>query len=119
HVCTVCGAADDLWHLDTSSGPIAIHRECFEFLPRPEAAEPTAAYQAASPDCVVTIVQIPAEGPRFRKAFGVLQLRPPALVPEARWRLAVGWQTLPATMGRSSSAAWMDQCRLVRAHRDS
>jgi len=88
-VCAVCGAADDLWHLDTSSGPIAIHRECFEFLPRPEAAEPTAAYQAASPDCVVTIVQIPAEGLRFRKAFGVLQLRPPELVPEARWRLAV------------------------------
>lgn len=88
-VCVQCGARDDLWHLDTPTGPAAVHPECFEFLPRPEAAEPTAAYRAASPDCVVTIVQIPAEGLCFRKAFGVLQLRPPALVPEARWRLAV------------------------------
>jgi hypothetical protein len=86
-VCVQCGARDDLWHLDTPTGPAAVHPECFEFLPRPEAAEPTAAYRAASPDCVVTIVQIP--GLCFRKAFGVLQLRPPALVPEARWRLAV------------------------------
>jgi hypothetical protein len=88
-VCALCGAADDLWHLDTSSRPIAIHRECFEFLPRPEAAEPTAAYQAASPDCTVTVVSLPATGLRYRRTFAHLQLRPPDYVPEDRWRQAI------------------------------
>jgi hypothetical protein len=46
----------------------------------------------AEPDgdgCRVTIVELPAEGLRFRRTFAHLQLKPPALVDVARWRLAV------------------------------
>jgi hypothetical protein len=54
---------------------------------------PTAAYQAVSaePDgtaCRVEIVELPPEG-RYRKVFGILQLRPPALVEVERWRQCV------------------------------
>src|SRR6516225_1691871 len=56
-------------------------------------AEPNAAYRATSvgPDgvgCKVEIVELP-QAPRYRKAFGVLQLRPPALVPVERWKACV------------------------------
>jgi hypothetical protein len=87
--CAVCGAVDDLWHLDTPSGAVLVHRECAEFLPKPEPAEPTAAYRAASPDCVVTIVQLPAVGLRYRRTFAHLQLRPPGYIPEDCWRQAI------------------------------
>jgi hypothetical protein len=39
--------------------------------------------------CKVTIVEIPATGLRYRRTFAHLQLRPPAHVPEDRWRMAV------------------------------
>jgi hypothetical protein len=57
-------------------------------------AEPTLAYRATStgPDgigCGVEIVEIPATGLRHRRTFAHLQLRPPAYIPEDRWRLAV------------------------------
>jgi hypothetical protein len=73
-VCAVCRAADDLWHLDTPAGPIAVHPECFEFLPRPEAAEPTVAYNgvSAEPDgsvCNVQIVEIPREAGRYKRTW--------------------------------------------------
>jgi hypothetical protein len=44
-------------------------------------AEPTAG-------CKVEVVELP-QAPRYRKAFGFLQLRPPALVPVERWRQCV------------------------------
>src|SRR5262249_58507006 len=52
-VCAVCGAANDLWQF----GDALVHQECAAFLPKPESVEPTAvAYQAASPDCSVTVI---------------------------------------------------------------
>ena len=89
-LCSVCGAGGDLWHY----GEALVHSECTRFLPKPEGAEPSAAYQAVSaePDgagCRVTIVEIPATGLRYRRTFGALQLKPPALVPVERWRQCV------------------------------
>jgi hypothetical protein len=88
-VCAVCNAAGDLWHY----GEVLVHQECAAFLAKPEPAEPSTAYQAASaePDgtgCKVEIVELPATGLRYRRTFA-LQLRPPAHVPEDRWRQAV------------------------------
>src|SRR5215470_4036503 len=93
-LCSVCGAGADLWTLDTPTGPITVHEECARFLPKPEPAEPSAAYEAvaAEPDglgCKVTIVEIPATGLRYRRTFAHLQLRPPAYVPEDHWRQCV------------------------------
>jgi hypothetical protein len=92
--CAACGTADDLWHLDTPAGPVLVHQDCAHFLPKPKAVEPSAAYEAvaAEPDglgCKVTIVEIPAKGLCYRRTFAHLQLRPPAHVPEDRWRMAV------------------------------
>jgi hypothetical protein len=46
-----------------------------------------------SPDgvagCRVTIIEIPAEGLRYRRTFAHLQLKPPAYVPEDSWRQCV------------------------------
>ena len=39
--------------------------------------------------CKVTIVEIPAIGLRYRRTFAHLQLKPPAHVPEDRWRQCV------------------------------
>ena len=55
--------------------------------------EPTLAHWAVSaePDgtsCKVEIVELP-QAQRYRKVFGVLQLKPPALVDVARWRQCV------------------------------
>jgi len=85
-VCAVCGAAGDLWHF----GDALVHEQCARFLPKPEAAEPTAAYRATSvgPDglgCRVEIVELP-QAQRYRRTFAHLQLKPPALVPLERWR---------------------------------
>src|SRR6516165_11933935 len=52
-VCKVCGAADDLWTLDTPAGDVLVHQECARILPKSEAAdEPSLAYQevSAEPD---------------------------------------------------------------------
>jgi hypothetical protein len=38
--------------------------------------------------CRVEIIELPAAG-RYRKTFAFLQLKPPALVPVARWRQCV------------------------------
>jgi hypothetical protein len=74
--------------------------------PEKEPTEPTLAYQATSaePDgtgCKVEIVELPAGG-RYRKVFAFLQLKPPALVPVERWRLAV-------EDGRRFLAKWGEQ----------
>jgi hypothetical protein len=89
-VCAVCKAPGDLW----AAGAALVHRECAEFLPRPELAEPTAAYRATStePDgtsCEIEIVELPATGLRYRRTFAHLQLRPPAFIPDDRWRQCV------------------------------
>jgi hypothetical protein len=60
-LCSVCGAGDGLWHY----GEALVHQECASQLPKPEPAEPTAAYRGvtAEPDgsgCSVAIVEIPA-----------------------------------------------------------
>jgi hypothetical protein len=88
-LCSVCGAAGDLWHF----GATMVHQECAAFLPKPEPAEPIAAYLGvtAGPDgagCRVEIVELP-RAQRYRKVFGILQLRPPALIPVERWRECV------------------------------
>jgi len=76
-------------------------------------AEPNAAYRATSvgPDgvgCKVEIVELP-QAPRYRKAFGVLQLRPPALVPVERWKgLRPGRKPPPRQVGQSSRGAGLD-----------
>jgi len=85
----VCNAGGDLWHI----GDALVHQECARFLPKPEPVEPTAAYRGvtADPDgtgCKVEIVELPP-GQRYRKVFGILQLRPPALVPIERWQQCV------------------------------
>src|SRR5262249_56908557 len=41
-VCAVCNAAGDLWR----HGDILVHQECASRLPKPEHAEPSAAYEA-------------------------------------------------------------------------
>jgi hypothetical protein len=69
-------------------------------------ADPTMAYRATSaepngPGCEVTIVELRQAG-RYRKVFGVLQLRPPALVPVERWQQAV-------EDGRRFLAKWGEQ----------
>jgi hypothetical protein len=92
-LCVRCGAGGDLWHLDTPTEPVAVHEECARFLPKPEPAEPTAAYQAVTAQldghaCRVEIVELPAAG-RYRKVFGLLQTKPPELVPVERWRQCI------------------------------
>ena len=61
--------------------------------PGKQPAEPTAVCLGvtAGPDgtgCKVEIVELP-QAARYRKVFGVLQLRPPALVPIERWQRCV------------------------------
>jgi hypothetical protein len=61
--------------------------------PGKEPTEPTLAYRVTSvgPNgvgCRVEIVELP-QAKRYRKIFGVLQLRPPAIVPVQRWRQCV------------------------------
>jgi hypothetical protein len=58
-----------------------------------EAALPSAAYRPLSAEpvgsgCSVEIIELPEAG-RYREAFGVLQLRPPALILVGRWRQCV------------------------------
>src|SRR5262249_16718226 len=88
-LCSVCGAGGDLWHV----GDALVHQECAKFLPKPEPAEPTAAYRATSirPDglgCKVEIIGLP-RAQRYRKTFAALQVKPPALIDIARWRQCV------------------------------
>jgi hypothetical protein len=90
----VCGVGGDLWHLDTPTGSVLVHEQCAKFVPVDAGtAAPTMAYRATSaePDgtgCKVEIVELP-QAARYRKVFGVLQLRPPALVPIERWQRCV------------------------------
>src|SRR5262249_48993930 len=75
-VCAVCGATGDLWHHDEA----LVHEECARFLPKPEPAEPTAAYRGVTAgtdgtSCEVTIVALPATGLRYRHTFAHLQLK--------------------------------------------
>jgi len=94
NTCVVCHAGKNLWHLDAPAGPVLIHEQCARFLPRPEPAEPSAAYRAVSaePDglaCRVTIVEIPAKGLRYQRVFAHLLLKPPAYIPEDRWQQCI------------------------------
>jgi hypothetical protein len=62
-------------------------------VPAAPLVEPSLAYRATSaePDgtaCRVEIVELPV-AVRYRKVFAFLQLKPPARIPEDRWRLAV------------------------------
>jgi len=116
-VCAVCNAAGDLWHYCK----VLVHRECVRFLPKPEAAEPTAAHQGvtAEPDgigCRVEIVELP-QAQRYRKAFALLQLKPPALVPVLRWRRCVkdGSRFL-AKWGEQAEALGWSSADLFRLH---
>src|SRR5262249_38340979 len=94
NTCAVCGVGGGLWHLDTPTGSVLVHEQCARFVPvGAGTAAPTMAYRATSaePDgtgCKVEIVELP-QAQRYRRAFGVLQLRPPVHVPEDRWRQCV------------------------------
>jgi hypothetical protein len=106
-VCAVCKAAGDLWHY----GDALVHEECAQFLPKPEPAEPSAAYQAVSvePDstgCKVEIIELP-QAQCYRKVFVVLQTRCPALVDVARWRQCV-------MDGRKFLAVWGEQAQALK-----
>jgi hypothetical protein len=88
-LCSVCSAGRDLWHY----ADILVHQECARLLPKPEPAEPSAGYEAASAEpagtgCKVTIVQLP-QAQRYERMFAVLQTKCPALVPVKRWRQCV------------------------------
>src|SRR5262249_39798977 len=109
-LCSVCGAQGDLWTLDTPTGPITVHEECARFLPKPEPAEPSAAYRGvtAEPDgtgCRVEIVELP-QAQRYRRTFAHLQLKPPALVEVARWRECVA-------DGKRFLAKWGEQAEAL------
>jgi len=82
-----------LWKFDTPTGQVLVHQECARFLPKPEPAEPSAAYHATSADpatggCSVTIIELP-RAQRYRKTFAALQLKPPALIDVTRWQECV------------------------------
>jgi hypothetical protein len=83
--CAVCGAADDLWHLDSPSGPITVHKECAEFLPKGEPVAPSVAAGGPDGGCQVEIIELP-QAQRYQKVFAILQLEAPAHIPEDRWR---------------------------------
>jgi hypothetical protein len=105
-VCVACNAPGDLWHF----GETLVHQECARFLPKPEPAEPTTRCQAASaePDgtrCRVEIIELP-QAQRYRKAFGILQLKPPALINIARWRQCVA-------DGKRFLAKWGEQAEAL------
>jgi hypothetical protein len=88
----------------------------------PEPAEPSLAYRAASaePDgtgCTVEIVELP-QAPRYRKVFGVLQLRPPALVDVSRWQQCVeDGKRFLAKWGEQAEALGWDSRDLFGLHR--
>jgi hypothetical protein len=111
NTCAVCGVGGDLWHLDTPTGSVLVHEQCAKFVPvGAGTAAPTMAYRATSaePDgtgCKVEIVELPTAG-RYRKVFGVLQARPPAHVPEDRWRQCV-------RDGRRFLARWGEQAQAL------
>jgi hypothetical protein len=72
---------------------------------------PTMAYRATStgPDgtgCKVEIIELPATGLRYRRTFAHLRLRPPAHIPEDRWRQAV-------EDGRRFLAQWGNQAEAL------
>jgi len=105
------GATADLWNLDTPAGAALVHQQCAKFLPKPEAAEPSTAYEAVSagPEggCRVTIIELP-QAQRYRQTFAHLQLKPPALVDVARWRQCVedGKRFLAAWGSQAEALGW-------------
>jgi hypothetical protein len=104
-ICVVCNAPTDLWTLDTPTGTALVHQECAAFLPKPEVADLGTAYQAASPDCSVTIIELP-QAQRYRKTFAALQMKPPALVSVERWQQAI-------EDGREFLAKWGEQAQAL------
>jgi hypothetical protein len=117
-VCAVCNAAGDLWHF----GDTMVHEECAACLPKPEPAEPSAAYRAGSAErdgtgCKATIVEIPAKGLRFRRTYAHLQLRSPACVPEDRWRQCIeDGRTFLHQWGEQAQALGWDSRDLFGLH---
>jgi hypothetical protein len=117
NTCAVCDAGGDLWHY----GEVLAHQECARFLPKPDPAEPSAAYRAvtAEPDgiaCKVEIVELP-QAARYRKVFGVLQLRPPDLADVARWRQCVrGGSKFLARWGEQAERLGWDSRDLFGLH---
>jgi hypothetical protein len=107
-VCAVCGATGDLW----CYGEALAHQECARLLPKSESAELSAAQESVSagPEggCRVQVVEIPATGLRYRRTFAHLQLRPPAHVPEDRWRQCVqdGSEFLARWGEQTESLGW-------------
>jgi len=76
-----------------------------------DVSPPTMAYRATSvgPDgvgCRVEIVELPQAG-RYRKVFGILQLRPPDLIPVDRWRQCM-------RDGSKFLAVWGEQAEALR-----
>jgi len=94
---------------------VLVHEQCAKFVPvGAGTAAPTMAYRATSaePDgtsCKVEIVELP-QAQRYRRAFGVLQ-RPPAHVPEVRWRQCVknGSRFLARWGSQAEALGWDSQ----------
>jgi hypothetical protein len=80
-------------------------------------SEASAVYRATSvgpdgADCSVEIVELP-QAQRYRNAFGVLELRPPALVPIDRWRQCIeDGRRFLATWERQAGAFGWDSADL-------
>jgi hypothetical protein len=111
-ICAVCHASGNLWLIDTGAGPVLVHEICARRLPKAESVPPSAvAYQAATAasgiTCSVTIIELPAQR-TYAKAFGALQMKPPALVEVDRWRQCVedGKQFLARWGTQAESLGW-------------
>jgi hypothetical protein len=90
-----CLAEGDDVAVKNSKNTITAYPQNLQTLNSPSVptAEPSLAYRATSaePDgtsCKVEIIELP-QAQRYRKVFGVLQLKPPALVPVERWQRCV------------------------------
>jgi hypothetical protein len=109
-VCAVCGAPDDLWHLDAPSGPVLVHKECVRFSPKGSTVEPSTAYEAISAEpsgatCSLSIIELPA-AERYRKTFALLQVRCPSLIAIKRWQQCV-------EDGKRFLAKWGEQAEVL------
>jgi hypothetical protein len=57
--------------------------------PPPSAADYDVTSTGPEGGCRVQIFELPAEGGRYRKTFALLLLKPPAFIPEGRWRQCI------------------------------
>jgi hypothetical protein len=84
----------------TPAHPQNLQNLCSSSEPATALAEPSGV------GCKVTIVEIPATGPRYRRTFVHLQLKPPVYIPVGRWQRAI-------EDGRVFLAKWGEQAEAL------